>query len=323
MSNILFMQRTASGAVSALSNVLFNSTILNTGDIVYDSLTGNITFNTIGQYNINWFVTTQTTQSSAVAFVVNTPAGSYIGNSPLKTGEVYGEIFVDVNTVPYVIQLKNFSTNVVYYSSAAQIKANICISAVQETGSSDTMYDFQIAQLAHILSQIITLYPANVIRIYVRGLYAIDGTPTELYSSASGPGLFITTIDTDIQAMPLNMITGVYLGDASTYNESITYLPAPTILPSGWDTNVITSVQDYLPVGTACSIYFSIGNSKAGEVYKDELGMVVVTTDDTGLEPTFIPATEASIIITSSAAKSSIGKSDSSKLVSFLDKKEK
>jgi len=315
------MQRTASGTVTSTGNVLFNSTILNSGDITYNAVTGDITFHTVGKYNINWFVVTQTTgsQNNFVAFAVNTPTQSYMGNAPQKTSEVYGEVFINVETVPYTIQLKNVSGGVAYLSSVVPIKANICISSVQESGSSDTMYDFQIAQLANILSQIIDLYPSTVIRVYVRGLYAIDGTPTELFSSSTGPGLFITTIDEDIQAMPLNMITGVNLGTGTMYNDDITFLPAPTILPTGWDTNVITSVQDYLPVGTACSVVFSIGNSKEGEIYKDELGMLVVTTDDTGLEPVFVPATEASIIITTSSQSKS-GKR-TKKLNSILDEK--
>lgn len=239
--------------------------------------------------------------------VISSNGANTKGNSPVKLNSFSGFAIVEVNTAPVTVRLENTS-GTAFFSSNVPIKAMISVYSLVESGTGDTMYNFQIQQLIHVLSQIITKYPTNTISLFVRGLYYITGNPTALFTSSSGPGLFIVTEDTDIQAIPLNMITAVYTGDGSDYDDTITYLPAPLPAPTGWDAQVVISVQEYLAVGDAVSVYFSIGNSRDGFVYKNECGILVVTSDMDGSEPTFIPATEASVIITTGDSKSATKK---------------
>lgn len=303
MENTFYAQRLLGGSVNESANVVFDNVVFNSGDITYNAVTGVITFNSIGKYHVNWWVATQSVSSStnAVFSIISSNGVNTKGNSPIKLNSFSGFAIIDVVTAPVTISLVN-TTGIAYYSPTVPTKAMISVNSVVESaGSSDTMYDFQIRQLTNILSQIITKYPTNTISLFVRGLYYITGNPTSIFYSTSGPGLFIVTEDDNIQAVPFNMITAVYAGDGSTYDATITYLPEPTVLPTGWDTQVIISVLEYLSVGDAVSVYFSIGNSRDGYVYKNECGMLVITADMAGSNPTFIPATEASIFITSSS----------------------
>ncbi|MCK9575638.1 MAG: hypothetical protein M0R51_06735 [Clostridia bacterium] len=300
MENVLYIQKTTAGNIAQSGNVIFDNVILNSGTMVYNAINGEITFNTIGKYYVNWWVSTQNVSNSlnSAFSLVSSNGVSLVGNSPIKLNSFTGMGVINVTVAPVTARLINTASGTAYLSSNVPIKAMLSAIMFIDSGSSDTMYNFQIMQLANVLSQIIVSYSENVISVFVRGLYYITGNPESLYSSPSGPGLFIVNEEGDIQAIPLNMITAVYAGDASVYDPSISYLSPPALMPSGWDTNVITSVYQYLPVGTAASVYFSIGNSRDGYVYKDEYGMLVVTSDLDGNEPTFIPATEASIIIT-------------------------
>lgn len=300
MENLLLIQRTLTGSVSTNGNMIFNNVVLNDGTMTYNAATGVITLSQAGNYHISWWVASQCVSAGLeVAFsLVSSGGANIIGNSPLKTNSFSGMGVVQVSS-PTTLQLVNSSAGVAYLSSNVTVKAMLMISMVGEDEATSSMYDFQILQLTNVLSQIITLYPDNILSIFVRGLYYLIGTPTALYSSSSGVGLFIATDAGAVQAVPLNMITGVYAGDGSTYDESMTFLTPPEPFPDGWSTNVITSVHDYLPVGTAVDeVVFSIGNSRTGYIYKSVYGMIIVTEDMAGTNPTFIPSTEASIIIT-------------------------
>ena len=304
MENLLLIQRTLTGEVATNGNMIFNNVILNDSTMIYNASTGVITLSEAGNYHISWWVANQCVSSSLeVSFSLVSSGGvNIIGNSPLKTNSFSGMGIVQV-TSPTTLQLVNSSAGTSYLSSNVTVKAMMMISMVSEDEPSLSMYDFQMLQLTNVLSQIITLYPDNILSIFVRGLYYMIGTPTALYSSSSGVGLFISTDEGAVQAVPLNMITGVYAGDGSTYEESMTFLTPPEPFPAGWSTNVITSVFDYLPEGTAVDeVVFSVGNSRTGFIYKSVYGMIVVTEDMAGTNPTFIPASEASIIITGTPA---------------------
>jgi len=300
MENIIIVQKTTSGSIGITSNVIFNEIVFNNGSITYNSSTGSLVFHEIGVYHVNWWIATDSVSSSngGVFSLIDTNGNSIIGNTPTQSESFSGLSIVNVLSAPKTIRLANTGNGSVTLSSIVPVKAMLSVSMIEvPSGTNDTMYNFQMQQLANVLLQVIDYYSTNTIRVYVRGLYAIDGTPTSIFYSETGAGLFILTETGDSQAIPLNMITGVSMGTDSTYNPSITYLSPPAIIPSGWDTNVITSVYNYLPVGTEASVYFSIGNSKTGYIYKDEYGIIVVTNDAEGGNPIFIPATEASIII--------------------------
>ena len=316
MENILYVQKTTAGNVDMSENVVFDSVLINSGSITYNSTSGEITLNDIGKYHINWWIATQAVNSSVGAvFALSASNGALIkGNSPTNLNSFTGLGIVDVTLAPVTIKLVNSSDGRAYLASTTQIKAMLSVDMVIDNGSSDTMYNFQMLQLANVISQIITLYPENTISVFVRGLYFVTGTPQSLYSSHSGAGLFVVLENEEIQAIPLNMITAIDMGVGSVYNPSISYLSAPTPLPTGWDAGVITSVYDYLPVSSPASVFFGIGTSSSGFVFKNELGMLVVTTDLDGNNPTFIPASESSIILTSGSTSKSEKKTSLKKI---------
>lgn len=150
---------------------------------------------------------------------------------------------------------------------------------------------FSYAQLAHIIQQLIVMYPTNVLTVFTTGFNAssITGTPYQLYSSPEGTygGLLILTDAGQYEAIPLNSITAIYTGDGTVYNPEITYLPAPQF-PAGCDTNLITAYHDYLPVSTNVTMYMGTVVSASGTIYKNEYGILVLS-DGAGNTPVFVP----------------------------------
>ena len=93
MSNIaLQIERVSSGAVAVNANVIFENIVFLSGNISYNTATGEITFNEPGRYVINWWVASQSTQATnGVVFALASSQGDLLeGNSPIKTGEVVG-----------------------------------------------------------------------------------------------------------------------------------------------------------------------------------------------------------------------------------------
>ncbi|MEL7565482.1 MAG: DNRLRE domain-containing protein [Dehalobacterium sp.] len=163
----------------------------------------------------------------------------------------------------------------------------------------DTAICFSFAQLAHIIEQIIQLYPTNVITVFTTGLSAssVTGTPYQLYSSAEGTygGLFILLDNGQEEAISLNAITAIYTGDGTVYDPSITYLSPPTF-PQGCDTNIITAYHDYLPVETDVTMYMGSNITASGTIYKNEYGILVLSDTD-GNTPIFVPVTNIRVIL--------------------------
>lgn len=164
----------------------------------------------------------------------------------------------------------------------------------------DTAVSFTYAQLANVLTQIVRYYPTTELRAYATGFTfaALVGTPVELYASpdATYGGLFVVEESGDRGAIPLQSISSItFLGGVS-YNLAISYLPKP-IFPTGFDTNIVTAIHDYLPVGTPVSVYMGSVVQVDGIVYKNVYGMLVVADDMTGINPSFIPVTNITGIL--------------------------
>lgn len=166
---------------------------------------------------------------------------------------------------------------------------------------------FSYAQLAHVIEQLITLYPTNVITVFRKGFNApaITGTPYQLFSSQEGTygTIFILLDNGQQEAVPLNAIVAIYTGDDTVYDPSITYLPTPQF-PSGCDTNLITAYHDYLPVSTNVQMYMGTIIQASGMIYKNEYGLVVLSDAD-GNTPIFIPVINITAILPANQNKSS------------------
>ncbi len=90
----LQIERQIDGTVNVGENVIFDSIIYSDGNISYNTLNGVITFQETGRYLINWWIATQSSLSSnGIVFTLESSQGDSIdGNSPIKTGEVYGSV---------------------------------------------------------------------------------------------------------------------------------------------------------------------------------------------------------------------------------------
>ncbi|ATW24562.1 DNRLRE domain-containing protein [Candidatus Formimonas warabiya] len=163
----------------------------------------------------------------------------------------------------------------------------------------DTAICFSYAQLAHIIEQLVQLYPTSTMAVYTKGFSpsAVTGRPYQLYSSPEGTyGMIFLLNDAGQQyGIPLDAITAIYAGDGTVYNPSITYLTPPAF-PPGCDKNLLTALHDYLPVSTDVQLYMGSIISASGTIYKNEIG-VVVLSDSNGNTPIFIPVTNIEVII--------------------------
>jgi hypothetical protein len=102
-------------------------------------------------------------------------------------------------------------------------------------------------------------------------------------------------------AIPLEAITAVYVGNGTVYNPAISYLPTPSPLPAGCDTNLITAIQSYLPLLTNVQITSGPSVQASGLVFKNEFGMLVLS-DLQGNTPVFFPVCHISDILTLTGA---------------------
>jgi len=137
MSNIaLQIERIAAGSVAVSANVLFDSIVYSNGNINYNSVTGFIAFNEPGQYQLDWWVNTQSSISTTGAgfALVSSQEGIIIGNSPIKTGEVVGVGVIEVVTAPVTVELRNISGATIYYPTIVPVKASLAVIGIDEMG---------------------------------------------------------------------------------------------------------------------------------------------------------------------------------------------
>jgi hypothetical protein len=108
---------------------VFDKVVYSARNVSYNRLTGVITFNEVGRYVIDWWVATQSGNSTnGVVFALLTSQGDYLeGSSPIKTGEVVGAVIIDVTLAPFTLSLVNSSNGINYYSKIVPIKATVVI----------------------------------------------------------------------------------------------------------------------------------------------------------------------------------------------------
>jgi BclB C-terminal domain-containing protein len=129
MANItLQIELNASLAVAPGANVIFDSIISSTGNISYDNVTGIITLQEAGKYELDWWVATQSTSPvGAVLTLISSQGDSIIGNSPIKTGEVVGIGIIEVITAPVTVELRNDSSATIFCSPVVPVKASLAV----------------------------------------------------------------------------------------------------------------------------------------------------------------------------------------------------
>ena len=159
--------------------------------------------------------------------------------------------------------------------------------------------DFNYAQLANIIEQIITMYP-NTITVYTRGFNAatVTGIPVSLFKSSSGTygSLFILDEAGEKESIPISSIAAIYTGEGTVYNPSITYLTPPEFFTKGYDANLLTAFYEYLPVSTNVTMYMGTLVEASGTVYRNEYGIIVLAEGD-GNTPLFVPVYSINVIL--------------------------
>ncbi|GEM_PF-507332 len=322
----LLIERIASGIVDVESNVIFDTTVLSSGNISYDSITGVITLNETGRYVFNWWVTTQlSTSSNGIVFALSSSNDSQVGNSPIRTGEVVGFGIIEVESAPLTVSLVNESTSSVTYGLNVPVKAALMVvhdepgligptgptgptgdtgptgptgatgdtGPTGPTGAAGTMADstgcFATRQLANLLAQIAVLYPSTTMTLFVDQLATLSGVAIGVYTapSAGEPALLIIQSGSDYGYVSLSRIAAIYLGAGSVYDPSITYLTPPSPYSPGCDTDYILAVQSSMSVGDQISFGAATNTTGSGEVYINEPGIMVLS-DGLGNTPIFL-----------------------------------
>lgn len=180
----------------------------------------------------------------------------------------------------------------------------------------NTAQCFVYAQLAHLLEQLIDLYPGLILYVFLPGIspWWISGVPYQVYKSAEGTygGLFLLG-DGGYVAFPLNAIAALqFETGTAVYNPAITYLSKPDF-PPGCDTNIVTAIHEYVStIPGDINVLFNIGSNvrSTGPIYLNKYGLIV-QADEHGNDPAFIPTTFITGIApqTTAAAKDKIAES--------------
>ena len=128
-NNALQIELNTATTVAAGANVLFDTIVYSSGTISYNPATGVITFNEAGRYVLDWWLATQSSQSTnGTSFALSSSQGDFLeGNSPINTGEVYGIGIVDVIAAPVTVSLVNISTATVFFSLIVPLKGTLVI----------------------------------------------------------------------------------------------------------------------------------------------------------------------------------------------------
>ena len=280
----------AGSSVEDGENVLFDIAYPS-GNVTYDSATGEITVSEAGDYAVQWWVATQSSASATGAvFSISTSNGyCRAGASPVKAGQVVGSAVITVNVAPVTISLSNTSGAAFFLPSIVPVKASLILMLQDTAPAADSLRCFAMYQFAHILSQMIVAYPTTW-SVFSISLASFSGVPLDLYISpdAAGPGLLrLTDAGNNYLMFPLNNITAIYAGDSTVYNPSFTYLSPPSPLPPGCDADILSAIQTGIPVGTEIALRLGASVSASGMVYRNELG-VLVLSDASGNTPIFV-----------------------------------
>lgn len=159
---------------------------------------------------------------------------------------------------------------------------------------------FCVDQMRNIIQQIISLYPNDNIIVAMESGNNASGRPDSLLpgpnnNPSSGIFQLVNAQGVPQEALSICRIASITI-TSSIYNENITYLPAPSPLPTGCDANCEAALRSYLPVGTPNVSINSSGQTVAqGTILKSEYGMVVVVGNNNS-NPSFVSLCKAEIV---------------------------
>jgi hypothetical protein len=154
--------------------------------------------------------------------------------------------------------------------------------------------------MRNVLRQIIQLYPNDTVVVAMESGNNASGRPGSLLPAPNtnpNAGLFQLTNSQGVaqEAVSICRIASIRV-TSETYNNAITYLPAPTPAPSGCGADCEAAVRAYLPVGTT-GVSIKAGDQTVGQgkVLINQFGIIVLVGPNNS-DPTFISTCKAEII---------------------------
>lgn len=154
--------------------------------------------------------------------------------------------------------------------------------------------------MRNVIQQIIELYPNDNLVIAMESGNNVSGIAGSLLPPPNNnpdSGLFQLVNNQGVpqEAVSLCRIAAIRV-TSSTYNDDITYLPAPSPIPEGCDTDCVNAITQYLPVNTPSVDINAGGQTVAqGTVIRSEFGMIVVVGPNNS-NPTFVSSCKAEIL---------------------------
>ncbi|MTQ96199.1 hypothetical protein [Lawsonibacter faecis] len=154
--------------------------------------------------------------------------------------------------------------------------------------------------MRNILQQLITLYPNDNLVISMESGNNVSGRPGALLPAPNtnpNAGLFQLVNNQGVpqEAVSLCRIAAVRVSSA-TYNNTITYLPAPVPAPEGCGADCQAAIRAFLPVGTTGVDINAGGQTVAqGTVLQSQFGVLVLVGPNNS-DPTFVSTCKAEIL---------------------------
>lgn len=154
--------------------------------------------------------------------------------------------------------------------------------------------------MRNIIQQLITLYPTDNLIISMESGDNVSGRAGSLLTGPNNnpnSGLFqlINAQGLPQEAVSLCRIAAIRITSA-TYNETITYLPQPPVIPNSCDAQCEEAISNYLPIGTT-DVSVKAGGQTVGQgtVIRSEFGMIVLVGNNNS-DPTFVSSCKTEII---------------------------
>lgn len=169
------------------------------------------------------------------------------------------------------------------------------------TGAAGNLVEcFCVQQMRNILQQIIALYPNDNVIVAMESGDNVSGRPGSLLPAPNtnpNAGLFQLVNNQGIpqEAVSICRIASIRI-TSTTYNNAITYIPAPIPVPEGCGADCQNAIREYLPVGTSGVAIKAGGQTVAqGTVLKNEFGILVLVGNNNS-DPSFVSTCKAEIL---------------------------
>ncbi len=277
MANIVLqLQKNSSNSILNNDNFIFDETISIIGNISYDDVTGVVTISENGLYMIDWWVAMQATSGSpsAIFKLISDKGHEFDSNSSNKTGSMGGVAILNVDDAPVNFSLVNASNATAFFSNTIISKATLRVFSLN-SNTADNSRCFALDQFAHVLEQIVTIYPGASVSIFSNRLATISGTINSLYKAPDAGSIPLLLLGDEPVAFSIDKITILFFPN-SVYDDSITYLNPSDPFPQNCDTDLLRNIYNYVAVGDNISITAGPTTSASGDVHINEYGIIVL-----------------------------------------------